>query len=378
MSASQPRPPHVTALDQGVATILLAGGKGSRLHDLTASEAKPAVHFAGRNRIVDFALANVVRSGLDRLLVATQFAPATLNDHLPSRWDRYFPSGGMILRDGRDRYLGTADAVRHNWGQIADWGSDQVLVLAADHIYDMDYGPLIAAHRASGAAVTVAVDVVPLAQASGFGVMQADAGGRILSFLEKPALPPAIPGEPYRAMVSMGIYVFDTAWLRDALFGRDIEPLDFGHEVIPAAVAQGLAAAYRLPAGPSGHVYWRDVGTLDALRLSHLDFVGQQPARLPRMSTLSEWYLGRGSVAMPGALVPRSARLTRCLVAPGTLVPAGLVAGEDPDEDDRWFRRDKGTVLITQAMLDRRDAARVPFTLPARAPRRALRSQDVA
>lgn len=362
---------------QGVATVLLAGGKGSRLHDLTAAESKPAVNFAGRNRIVDFAMANVVRSGLDRLLVATQFAPATLHDHLPSRWGQYFTPGAMVLRDGRDCYLGTADAVRHNWEQIRDWDSDQVLVLAADHVYDMDYGALIAAHRASGAAVTVAVDVVPLPQASGFGVMHTDAGGRILSFLEKPAHPPAFPGEPDRAMVSMGIYVFEADWLQDALFGRDIASLDFGHEVIPAAVLQGLACAYRLPPGPSGHVYWRDVGTLEALRLSHLDFTGQQPARLPRMSTLSEWYLGRDSVAMPGALVPASARLTRCLVAPGTRIPAGLVVGEDKDEDDLWFRRDKDTILITQAMLDRREAMRVPVTLPA-GTRQAMRRQDVA
>lgn len=377
MSALHVRPAFETRCLQGVATILLAGGKGSRLHDLTAAESKPAVNFAGRNRIVDFAMANIVRSGLDKLLVATQFAPATLNAHLPSCWNRHFPQGGMILRDGKNRYLGTADAVRHNWAQVEDWGSDQVLILAADHVYDMDYGPLIAAHRASGAAVTVAVDVVPLAQASGFGVMHTDADGRILSFLEKPAHPPAIPGEPDRAMVSMGIYVFEADWLRDALFGRDIESLDFGHDVIPTAVAQGLALAYRLPAAPSGHVYWRDVGTLDALRVSHLDFVGQQPARLPRISTLSEWYLGRGSVAMPGALVPGSARLTRCLVAPGTRIPAGLVAGEDPDEDALWFRCDKGTVLITQAMLDRREAMRVPMTLPAQA-HASLRSQDVA
>lgn len=377
MSATHSRPSIITPSDQGVAAVLLAGGQGSRLHELTAAESKPAVHFAGRNRIVDFAMANIVRSGLDRMLVATQYAPATLHDHLPARWEGHFPQGGMVLCDGGNRYLGTADAVRHNWPQIADWGSEQVLVLAADHVYDMDYGPLIAAHRASGAAVTVAVDVVPLDQAGGFGVMQADHGGRILSFLEKPAHPPAIPGEPDRAMVSMGVYVFKTDWLRDALFSGDIKPMDFGHDVIPVAVAQGIAAAHRLPAGPSGHVYWRDVGTLDALRLSHLDFVGQQPARLPRMSTLSEWYLGRGSVAMPGALVPGSARLTGCLVAPGTQVPSGLVAGEDPDEDSRWFRRDKDTLLITQAMLDRRDAMRVPMTLPAGA-RHALRPQDVA
>lgn len=362
---------------QAVATVLLAGGKGSRLHDLTAAESKPAVHFAGRNRIIDFAMANVVRSGLDRLLVATQFCPATLHHHLPARWGGHFTEGAMILCDGHNRYLGTADAVRHNWAQIDDWGADQVLVLAADHIYDMDYAALIAAHRASGAAVTVAVDVVPLSQASSFGVMQADTAGRIRSFLEKPAHPPAIPGEPDRAMVSMGIYVFETDWLRDALFGRDIESLDFGHEVILAAVSQGLATSYRLPAGPSGQAYWRDVGTIDALRQSHLDFLGQQPVRLPRISTLSEWYLGRDSVAMPGALVPSSARLSQCLVAPGVRIPPGLVAGEDPDEDDRWFRRDRNTLLITQAMLDRREALRVPAALSA-GTRPTLRPRDVA
>lgn len=377
MTDLQPSLSRLTKPDHSVATILLAGGKGTRLHDLTASESKPAVPFLGRNRIVDFAMANVVRSGLDRLLVATQFAPATLSDHLTTRWGGHFASGSMLLRDGRDRYLGTADAVRHNWAQMQDWQADQVLVLAADHIYDMDYAALIAAHRASGAAVTVAVDVVPLAQASGFGVMHADAGGRILSFHEKPANPAAIPGEPDRAMVSMGIYVFDTDWLRDALFCAGSEVLDFGHEVIPTAVAQGLATAYRLPAGPAGMPYWRDVGTLDALRQAHMDFVSVQPARLPRISPLSEWYLARGSMMMPGSVVPPSARLTCTIVAPGTRIPHGLVVGEDPEEDARWFRRDGRTVLVTQAMLDRREALRVPAVMPAgRAG--GLRPRDVA
>ncbi|MFC3630693.1 sugar phosphate nucleotidyltransferase [Paracoccus angustae] len=377
MTDQQPSLSRPTRPDPGVATILLAGGKGTRLHDLTAAESKPAVPFAGRNRIVDFAMANVVRSGLDRLLVATQFAPATLNHHLPARWGGHFPQGGMLLRDGRDRYLGTADTVRQNWRQVGEWGSDQVLVLAADHIYDMDYAGLIAAHRASGAAVTVAVDVVPRTQACGFGVMQTGDGGRILSFLEKPADPPAIPGEPDRAMVSMGIYVFDAAWLKNALFGSNIEALDFGHEIIPAAVAQGLAMAYRLPAGPTGLPYWRDVGTLDALRQAHLDFVTARPARLPRISPASEWHLGRGSVMMPGAAVPPSARLTCAIVAPGTRVPHGLVVGEDPDEDARWFRREGRTVLITQAMLNRREALRIPAILPARQGV-ALHPRDVA
>ncbi|WP_347138597.1 sugar phosphate nucleotidyltransferase [Paracoccus sp. SSK6] len=364
MTDQQPSLSRLTEPHHGTAAILLAGGKGTRLHDLTATESKPAVPFAGRNRIVDFAMANVVRAGLDKLLVATQFAPATLHHHLPARWGRHFASGTMLLRDGRDRYLGTADAVRQNWRQIRDWGVDQVLVLAADHVYDMDYDALIAAHRASGAGVTVAVDVVPLAQASSFGVMHTDDSGRILSFLEKPANPPAIPGEPDRAMVSMGIYVFDAAWLQQALFGPGIEALDFGHEVIPAAVAQGLAMAYRLTEGPSGLPYWRDVGTLDALRQAHMDFVAAQPARLPRLSPASEWYLARGSVMMPGAMVPPSARLTCTIVAPGTRIPHGLVVGEDPQEDARWFRCEGQTVLVNQAMLDRREAMRVPAHLP--------------
>lgn len=340
-----------------VAALLLAGGKGTRLEDLTASDSKPAVPFAGTNRIVDFAMANAVRSGVRRMLVATQYAPRSLHHHLPTRWGQFFPQAGLILRDGRERYLGTADAARQTWPEIEAMGGDQVLILAADHVYDMDYGALLAAHRASGAAVTVAVDTVPRAEARGFGVMQADDRGRILSFLEKPADPPGMIGQPDRAMVSMGIYVFDRTWLREALFDRPVEALDFGHDVIPDAVARGMAAVWQLPAGPSGDAYWRDVGTLDALRRAQLDFVTAEPARLPFACPASDWYLGRGSIAMPGAVVPESARLICTLVAPGTQVPAGLVTGENPDEDARWFTRTAaGTVLITQAMLDRRAA----------------------
>ncbi|WP_018001404.1 sugar phosphate nucleotidyltransferase [Paracoccus sp. N5] len=346
------------SLPAATATILLAGGKGTRLHELTARESKPAVFFAGRNRIVDFAMANVVRSGLDRLLVATQFAPATLHRHLPAQWGRHFPAGGLILRDGRGYYDGTADAVRRNWLQIQAWGAEQVLVLAADHIYEMDYAALIAAHRRSGAAVTIAADVVPRAQASGFGVMRTDEAGRILDFLEKPAAPPSMPGQPDQALVSMGVYVLSAAWLRERLFGDAARAADFGHDLIPMAVARGEAGSYRLPPAASGQVYWRDVGTLDALRRAHLDFLAGAPARLPHPAPAAEWSLGRGSLAMPGAHVPASARLSAAIVAPGAHVPHGLVVGEDPDEDARWFRRDGETVLVTPEMLQRRDACR--------------------
>nr|WP_318272625.1 sugar phosphate nucleotidyltransferase [Paracoccus saliphilus] len=367
------------ALD--VATILLAGGKGTRLHDLTAQDSKPAVHFAGSNRIIDFAMANAVRSGLERMLIATQYAPKTLHDYLPARWGHHFARGGLLLRDGRDRYLGTADALRQNWADVKDWGGDEVLVLAADHVYDMDYAALLAAHRASGAAVTVAVDVVPLHEAKGFGVMQADASGRILSFFEKPSHPPSIIGEPDKAMASMGVYVFSKVWLQKALFDGPVEALDFGHDVIPAAVAQGVAAAYRLPAGPSGSAYWRDVGTLDALRRTQLDFLRAEPARLPQACSPSDWYLGRGSIAMPGAVVPESARLVDTIVAGGTHVPCGLTTGEDPDEDARWFTRtSSGTVLITPAMIQRRAAERLDRARPrpsARAKAPASNDRDL-
>lgn len=344
-----------------VATILLAGGKGTRLHDLTANDSKPAVPFAGRNRIVDFAMANAARSGIGRLLVATQFAPKTLHDYLPARWGQYFDRGGIMLRDGQNRYLGTADALRHNWSQIAQSPSDEVLVLAADHVYDMNYAQMIRAHRESGAMATVAVDIVPVAQASGFGVMQADAEGRIRSFLEKPAHPPAMVGNPDKALASMGVYVFSRRWLEDVLFKTHPEALDFGHDVIPLAVDQGQASVYKLPAGPNGQTYWRDVGTLDALRLTQLDFVEAAPARLPRLSAVSDWHLGQGSIAMTGAVVSHSANLTNTIVAPGTFVPPGLVIGQDPHEDALWSTRTpSGTVLITQAMLDRRAVMRIP------------------
>ncbi|WP_246054911.1 sugar phosphate nucleotidyltransferase [Paracoccus gahaiensis] len=388
MSVLPPHPPGTRAMPlrapltlrstpaPDLATLLLAGGKGTRLHDLTAQDSKPAVPFAGANRIIDFAMANAVNSGLRQMLVATQYAPRSLHHHLPTRWGHRFEPRGLQTRDGRDLYLGTADAARRCWAPLEAMGGDHVLILAADHVYEMDYTALLAAHRASGAAVTVAVDTVPRGEASGFGVMQADADDRALSFQEKPADPAGMIGDPDRALVSMGIYVFDRAWLRAALFDRPAGAMDFGHDVIPDAVAQGQAAVWQLPAGSSGRAYWRDVGTLDALRRAQLDFIGAPPVALPFAGPVSDWYLGRGSIAMPGAVVAKGARLTNTLVAPGAQVPAGLVTGDDPKEDARWFTRtDAGTVLITQAMLDSRAAhahIRRSVTSPAPFKRRGL------
>ncbi|ESW62603.1 MAG: ADP-glucose pyrophosphorylase [Rhodobacter sp. CACIA14H1] len=355
--------------------VLLAGGKGTRLHELTRSECKPAIHFAGTRRIVDFAMANAVRSGLTRMVVATQYAPATLTRHLWEHWAMAFDCGeGLMVRHGPslagfEGYRGTADAVTRNIALIDSLDPTDILVLAADHIYGMDYTPMLDAHRASGAAVTVAAHIVPRAGASEFGIFLTDATGRATTFLEKPADPPGLPDDPARALASMGIYAFRWDWLRATLLrdARDATSShDFGHDILPAAVAAGEALVwpFTLPQGPA---YWRDVGTLDAFRVTQLDF--QQPSTpcaLPETvmpgpgpqarPTRNDGLLS-DSVLMPGASVGRGARLHRTIVAPDTHIPGGMVIGEDRDEDARWFRRTPdGTVLVTAEMLARREA----------------------
>lgn len=384
-------------------TVLLAGGQGSRLHELTTRECKPALPFAGNRRIVDFTLANAVRSGLSRVIVATQYRPETLGLHLASRWSSRFER--LDIREGvqvtgrSEGYAGTAAAVTANLAEIEASGAREVVVLAGDHIYEMDYSAMIAAHRSSGAEVTVAVDTVDAGEAHAFGVAMADEAGCIRSFVEKPRHVPANPLLPGKVLVSMGIYVFSLGWLAQALREDAVSGSshDFGHDILPRAVAQGVAFAYRAPAQEGSDLfYWRDVGTLDAYRTAQLEFLRPAPPcalperRMPSETELTaangdliqfayqmqagglslraprwnagepgRWTLLDESVVMPGARLAPGARLTRAIVAPGTSVPAGLVVGEDPEEDARWFRRTEGgTTLVTTAMLARRGADR--------------------
>lgn len=381
-AAATPHPRHAG----GTIAVLLAGGRGSRLHELTDHDCKPALHFAGRRRIVDFAMANILRSGLDRLVVATQWHPQALTRHLWERWGAGFDCGaGLVISDGhavagREGYRGTADAVARNIPGLDAATPREVIVLAADHVYEMDYRPMIEAHRASGAAVTVAAHLVTRTSATRFGVIDADAQGRIRAFVEKPADPPAVAGDPVHALASMGIYVFDWAWLRAALVadaGNTLSDHDFGHDILPAAVARGEAAVWLLPGLRGARPYWRDVGTLDAFRVTTLDFLQPcPPCTLPETVMPDPGPLRAGpraplvpqepglltdSVLMPGATVGPGARLHRVIVAPDTHVPGGLVIGEDAGEDRRWFRRTAGgTVLVTAAMLDARAAATGP------------------
>ncbi len=371
--------------------VVLAGGKGTRLYELTAEQCKPAIPFAGRYRLIDFTLASLLRSGIFNALVATQYKPETLLSHLSDNWHRHFAARGGRLetRDGASVpgfYSGTADAVLRNFDRIEAHDPEHVLVLGADHIYDMDYAAMIAAHKRSSAAATVAANIVPRQQASGFGVLAAGTDGRATAFLEKPANPPGMLDAPEHTLASMGIYVFSWPWLREQLT-RDAENLasshDFGNDILPLAVQAGELYVHRFTdAGRSG--YWRDVGTLDAYHQAALAFArGEQPCRLPSEGI---YLSGPGtrephevharlsdSIVLPGAFVEPGARLARAIVAPGTVVPASLVIGEDPAEDARWFRVSPGQVrLVTRQMIARwQDGHRVfhaPVAFQSKAP----------
>jgi glucose-1-phosphate adenylyltransferase len=264
--------------------IVLAGGEGSRLRPLTDDQCKPAVPFVGNTRIVDFAIANLANSGIRRIFVLAQYKPDSLVDHLRRNWAPLFAASGRVLRvvmprsdDPADRFGGTADAVaktRDHWLALEP---ARVAVFAADHVYRMDVGQMIDAHRRAGAGITVAALPVPLAEAREFGVLQTGADGLIVGFQEKPDHPTPMPGNPDRAYASMGNYVFDTRVLRHALQLAAREGhVDFGRHVLPAAVGRERVLAYdfatnRIQGVASPAPYWRDVGTLASLELARAE-----------------------------------------------------------------------------------------------------------
>ncbi|RGP37868.1 sugar phosphate nucleotidyltransferase [Pseudotabrizicola alkalilacus] len=390
----------VLATEGAPVAILLAGGRGSRLYELTDRACKPALPFVRRRRIVDFTMENIVRSGLNRVIVASQYRPETLEAHLESAWSGRIGAAGLILRRGADGadmtaaqpgYFGTADAVWKNAAQIDALGPREVLILSADHVYEMDYRPLIAAHRASEAKVTLAAKVVDRYEARGFGVITASGTGMVTDFVEKPDIPPTLPNDPEHALASMGIYICDWRWLRQMLAedaASENSSHDFGHDILPRAVRAGEAHVWNWEQAVGHPVFWRDVGTLDALRETWLQFeTGDAPCALPApdlgemtpalsrfgMSTSvgglrlfaplrnrtgqASWGMMEASVLMDGARLSPGCRLTRALIAPGVTLPEGLVVGEDPVEDARWFRvTAAGTTLVTTQMLSRRAA----------------------
>jgi glucose-1-phosphate adenylyltransferase len=400
--------------------LVLAGGRGSRLQALTDWHAKPAIPFAGKFRIVDFTLSNCMNSGIRRIGVLTQYKAHSLLKHIQRGWGflrgefnefiELLPAQQRIT--GENWYKGTADAVFQNLDIIRAHRPEYVLVLAGDHVYKMDYGKLLAHHLAHNADVTVACLEVPLETAKGFGVMAVDDEDNVIRFDEKPDQPQPIPGRSDVALASMGIYIFNAAFLYDRLVKDSTAEgtsHDFGKDIIPSLVGRHRVVAHRfkdscvMHEGAKEH-YWRDVGTIDAYWEANIDLTTVTPAlnlydtnwpiwtdqaQLPpakfvfdadnrrgmavdslvsggcivsgavvRRSLLfsnvrvNSYCLVEDSVILPDCDIGRHARLKKCIVDQGSIVPPGLVVGEDPDLDARRFSRTpSGITLITQSSL---------------------------
>ena len=417
----QPKP-NARLSTQAMAFVL-AGGRGSRLKELTDLRAKPAVHFGGKARIIDFALSNALNSGIRKMAIATQYKAHSLIRHMQRGWGFFRAERNEYLdilpasqRVSESKwYLGTADAVTQNIDIVDSYGIKYVVVLAGDHIYKMDYENMLQQHVDSGADVTIGCLTVPRMEAVAFGVMAVDKDMRITDFLEKPKDPPAIPGDPDNALASMGIYVFDWAFLRDLLNKDADDPNsshDFGNDIIPEIVKNGKAVAHRfadscVKSGLETEPYWRDVGTIDAFWQANIDltdfvpkldiydqswpiwtyseivppakFIHDQDGRrgMAVSSLVSGDCIVSGSVvrnsllftgcrthsfssleyvvALPGVIVNRNAELSNCVIDRGVVIPDGMVVGKDPEEDAKWFRRtESGIVLVTQNMVDAR------------------------
>jgi glucose-1-phosphate adenylyltransferase len=279
-------------LARNAMAYVLAGGRGSRLYELTDRRAKPAVYFGGKTRIIDFALSNAINSGIRRIGVATQYKAHSLIRHLQRGWNFLRPerNESFDILPASQRvsetqwYDGTADAVYQNLDIIEAYHPEFMIVLAGDHVYKMDYELMLQQHVNQDADVTVGVLEVPRTEASGFGVMHVDANDRIVHFLEKPADPPGIPGNESMALASMGIYVFKTSFLADLLHRDAADPnssRDFGKDLIPYVVQHGKAVAHRfgtscVKADRESEAYWRDVGTIDAYWEANIDLTSVQ------------------------------------------------------------------------------------------------------
>jgi len=415
---------YSTPLARSAMAYVLAGGRGSRLMELTERRAKPAVYFGGKSRIIDFALSNALNSGIRRMAVATQYKAHSLIRHLQRGWNflqpvrnesfDILPASQRVAED--QWYAGTADAVYQNIDIIDGYAPEYIIILAGDHIYKMDYEKMLVQHVDAGADVTVACLEVPAGEASAFGVMHIDENDRIASFVEKPPLPPEMPDRPGWALASMGIYVFSRKFLHEQLRRDAADPnssRDFGRDIIPWIVDNGKAIAHRFSKScvmsrAEGGVYWRDVGTLDAYWEANIDLTDVVPAldlfdrdwpiwtyaeitppakfvhnetgrRGIGVSSLvsggcivsgasllrSLLFTGvqvhsycriQNAVVLPYVDIGRYARLANVIVDRGVKIPAGLVVGEDPEDDARRFRRtSRGICLVTQRMLDRLD-----------------------
>jgi len=280
-------------LSRQAMAYVLAGGRGSRLMEMTDIRAKPAVYFGGKFRIIDFALSNALNSGIRRIAVATQYKAHSLIRHMQRGWNFFRPERNETFdilpasqRVSEEMwYRGTADAVHQNLDIILDYDTHFTIILAGDHVYKMDYEVMLRQHVEQGADVTVGCLEVPRMEATGFGVMAVDKTDRIIDFVEKPKNPPAMPGRPDLALASMGIYVFNTDFLAEVLRQDAADPNsshDFGKDIIPRLVKEAKAVAHpfsrsAVRATPGAAPYWRDVGTIDSYFAANIDLTEVVP-----------------------------------------------------------------------------------------------------
>jgi glucose-1-phosphate adenylyltransferase len=393
---------YISNLTRDTYALILAGGRGSRLYELTNWRAKPALYFGGKFRIIDFPLSNCVNSGIRRIGVVTQYKSHSLIRHLVRGWGHFKKELGESVeilpasqRFSDNWYEGTADAVFQNIDIIRDEVPKYVMVLSGDHIYRMDYGSLIAKHAESGAKMTVSCMPVPIEEAAGqFGVMSVDENYKIIGFEEKPANPTPLPNDPTKCLASMGNYVFDTDFLFDQL-KKDAEKSgserDFGKDIIPSIIKDHPVYAFPFMDEGDTQAYWRDVGTLDSFWQANMELVAPVPAlnlydkkwpiwtyqeQLPPAKFVWEEDNRRGtainsvvsggciisgatvrrslcfsnvrvhsysevedSVLLPDVEVMRNCRIRKAIIDRGCIVPEGMVIGHSRADDiARGFR----------------------------------------
>lgn len=400
MSTHNPR--FVSLLTRDTLALVLAGGRGSRLYELTDRRAKPAVFFGGKFRIIDFPLSNCVNSGIRKIGVLTQYKAHSLIRHLVHGWSSFRTDLGEFVEvlpasqrtASNNWYAGTADALYQNLDIVETLNPKYVLVLSGDHIYKMDYGEMLAQHVATGADMTVACVGVSLEDAKGFGVMTVDDQHRVMAFDEKPANPQPLPGSTDTALASMGNYIFNTAFLFEQLHKDAANPessRDFGKDIIPSIIANHAVYAHPFRDPVTGkQPYWRDVGTIDAFweanmelvsvepelnlydetwpiltyhrQLPSAKFVFQEPGREGKAldSVVSAGCVISGaavinsllfsnvkvhsysivtdSVILPEVSIGRHCRISRAVIDRGCQLPEGTVIGEDREFDAQRFR----------------------------------------
>jgi glucose-1-phosphate adenylyltransferase len=394
-------------------TLILAGGQGERLYPLTRDRAKPAVPFAGHYRIIDFTLSNCINSGLKRIYVFTQYKSQSLDNHLRLGWnifanafDEFLFSVPPQLRTGESWYRGTADAVLQNIYILQQQRPHRVLILSGDHIYKMDYSEMIEAHIRTGALVTTAIVECDLKTACRMGVLEVNEDNCIHAFKEKPDNPESIPGRPGLAWANMGVYVFETSVLIDAISGKfDGDPVqDFGRDILPHLVQSGKVFAY--PFHDDKENYWRDIGTLDSYYEASMDLVKVDPPfnlydpsfpihsaarpRAPAKTIFADEDTGRAGVALDSLLcggciisggrversilspdvrinsyarvedsilfdgvhVGRHAKIRRAIIDKGAVIPPGFSIGYDLENDAKLYTvTDSGVVVIPKGVL---------------------------